>query len=100
MTFKTFVITQLDPSGSDPMAAPVMEIIKESTFPDTENISQMAKHIYLKLDHQQTTKYQQLLMLWLTLSGADVANNNAMYLKQINEVVEMQNSDSAYPFKS
>jgi|SaaInl3SG_22_DNA_1037383.scaffolds.fasta_scaffold02704_8 hypothetical protein len=96
LTFKKFINTKIDQSDVDPVSAQVFEKINDSAFPDTDSISQMANYIYLKLDHKQTAKFQQLLMFWLSLSGTDVANNQMIYLQQVNEIVDLQNSDPAY----
>jgi uncharacterized protein YozE (UPF0346 family) len=103
MHFYEFITTQLQ-QGQDPTVQQVIDIIKkDANFPThTSDPAQLAIYLYLKLNEAQTTKYQQLLMLYKQLVPKHkfpkrTTAREDMFMDAINLIVSLQNNDSRYP---
>jgi len=85
----------------DPTTNEVVEfIVNDPSFPNTTNIEQVARYIYLKMDHQQTTAFQKTLMMYFYIINDFKQPEDPNILIQINRVVELQNDDPNYQFNS
>lgn len=79
----------------------VIELVKQDpNFPNTNNIEVMAKYIYLKLNHKQTSAFQKSLMIYHFILNDFKQPEDPRILQQINFIVELQNNDKKYPFNS
>lgn len=84
----------------DPRHSKVIAMIKnDSDFPDTDQISVMAKYLYRKLDHEMTLAFQQTLMFWKFFANGNKQPEDPRVLDEINEIVSLQNNDPEYRFR-
>ena len=104
MNFYQFITTQL-PSGQDVFIQQVIDLIKnDPTFPKhTSDPAQLAIHLYLKLNANQTSAFQKLLMTYeYSVPKHDFPERTTaredMFTDALNIIVFLQNNDSRYTF--
>ena len=66
-------------------------------IPDTDDIKELARFLYLKLDREMTLAFQKSLMMWLFVKN-DFQQPKDTYLEEINHIIELQNNDPDYPY--
>lgn len=89
VTFKSFVINELDPHQTHPRLSSVIELVKsDRDFPDTVDMDTMARYLYLQLDYRQTLSYQKLLMIWTQLTQPSLIEQPD-FLEKINGIIDL-----------
>lgn len=95
MTLKEFILSL--PKQEDESINYVLDLMKkEKNLP--EDIETISKAVYLKLNTQQTTAFQKILMMYF-LSKNNYQQPKNLHLDKINFIIELQNDDVNYPFK-
>lgn len=75
----------------------VIELIKNDTgFPNTADINKVAKHLYLKLNQEETLAFQKSLMLYFYVQNGFQQPDDPKVLDEINTIVNLQNNDPNY----
>lgn len=96
MTYKEFILAL--PLQDDATLNWMIKFVKaDKSFPDTDNFEIIAKHVYLQFNHKQTLAFQKSLMFYLHITKGENSASSEL-LKQINKIVELQNSDPKYPY--
>jgi len=91
MHFITFIQTELTPNQSDPVSNElIIRFQKEINFPVTSDIETIAKHLYLTLNHTETTAFQKLIMFWKFAENKYKQPTDPNLLNQINYIIELQ----------
>ena len=70
--------------------------LSDKEFPDTADPEQLARYLYLRLDHKQTLAYQKLLMFYFFSENNFQQPTDPSLLGKINLIVSLQNGDPLY----
>ncbi|MCP4121760.1 MAG: hypothetical protein GY751_08395 [Bacteroidetes bacterium] len=85
------------PTQEDDNLNQVIDIIlKDTSFPKTDDLEKLAEHLYLKLNPDLTTAFQRSLMLWQFALNDYKQPQDVGLLNQINYIVDLQNNDPDY----
>lgn len=91
MTYKEFILSL--PLQEDATINWMQKFVREDgEFPDTKNVEDIIKHVYLLFNHKQTLAFQKSLIMFLELTG------DSTIMNAVNKIVEMQDSDPNYPY--
>ncbi len=93
------------PYQKDTSLQTLIEMVKsDPAFPsDTSDPQQLAKYMYLKLDHKMTSAFQKTLIIYAQNPENRLPDSlRASYplmLDSLNIIIDMQNNDNNYPWR-
>lgn len=97
MTFHHFITTQ--PPQHDRNLARFADMVKNDPgFPKTDDIEELARYLYMKLDDDLTAAFQKSVMIWQYVRNDFKNNDSPDMLRKLNIIIELQNNTPDYPW--